>query len=141
MNTFNFDDWANHIIKNLPENEHIEPIIPPLDNEEYNIWNIFGGLHPELPVYPIDINDISDVRLGELSDDDYDASVRGSNKYGFEVWAFYKSIHFIDRHPFPGSWGIFIFETGVLRGWQHSKQASSRTLPEPPLKPHFSCNR
>lgn len=56
-------------------------------------------------------NDVPPTR--ETDHEQKDLIEEGLWGYGLETLAFYKSLHFQDDGPFPGKWGIFLFNYGI----------------------------
>lgn len=49
----------------------------------------------------------------ELDSGDVDAAEDAFPLGGIDVLAFYKSFRHVDRRPFPGHWGAFLFDVGI----------------------------
>jgi hypothetical protein len=58
-----------------------------------------------------------------LSKDDADLLDGGVREIGLEVYAFYKSLRFIDKPPFRGKWGIFYLRQGIDRVFELMQSA------------------
>ena len=122
--SFDYDSWAIGIIDRLPQyQDEREPIIEQREPlEEEGLYGFPEELDDrELDLSSIDVDDLwsqeapesSQIPIIEISDDDFSSNVRQGNRRGFEAWAFYKSIHFLRRPPFPGRWGIFLLDSGL----------------------------
>jgi len=61
------------------------------------------------------LDDLAAARTSEdpLNQDEREAAREASQEHGLEVFAFYKSRHFLLQAPFARKWGIFIFDYGI----------------------------
>lgn len=113
-----FEDYALPIIEKLPPSQ-MAPYEPEdlKINAPFRIPEILS--EPGSNTYAREVDLLSedyspDQSIGvDLSETEYDAIDRGISVYGFEILAFYKSIHSIKNNPFPGQWGIFICDYAI----------------------------
>lgn len=101
-----------------------------LDRAYQNVSNRLGNFVPpsEFPasdwpgldeIDAVDsINEIKkdeDIPTGKLNDDLRGLVDGGLREQGMEALALYKSFRFVSKPPFPGYWGIFYLDAGILR--------------------------
>ena len=112
-----FEDYALPIISRLPRPESEFP--EKLDREENlppPLWPRLRELHGDLRELDpwqdrYTNNDVPPTH--ETDQDQKDLIEEGIWGYGLEILAFYKSLRFRDEGPFPGKWGIFLFNYGI----------------------------
>lgn len=121
-----FEDWADPIIEQLPpsdtelseievcRDDSIPPIREVLGKVEGDLNEINSDiLHKSTSVdnnQPSSRTDDGLLKHRKIDREDSVAIEEGVWIYGLESLAFYKSIHFRKDRPFPGKWGIFIFD-------------------------------
>ncbi len=114
-----FEDYAFPVIDNLPESKL--PIPEDNANDEDSlprIWDILSEMRNTEHLSSVDpakgVHADDHIFEAELGENDIDAIERGIWIYGIEFLAFYKSIHYLNNPPFPGRWGIFLFNHSIL---------------------------
>lgn len=109
-----FESYADSIIRELPESsvpdDHAE-------EDEAPLWRQLEDLSGDaVRQGNVDLlDDVAEDRTAAepLDQEDHDASREAAREHGLEVFAFYKSRHFLLQGPFPRKWGIFIFDYGI----------------------------
>jgi hypothetical protein len=113
-----FEEYAERIIQNLPD-----PTILDLENPDDpdRVWSSID--ERRFDTSPLDLNNPNGYvggLLGSFLDGSSDSRYPEKHETegailarGLDALAFYKSIHFRHRHPFPGKWGIFITDYGL----------------------------
>ena len=64
-------------------------------------------------ISPLDDGEIPSQYQTKVDQGDAEAARSVRPMAGLDILAFYKSFRFIDRHPLPGNWGVFILDAGL----------------------------
>lgn len=109
-----FESYADSIIRELPESS------VPDDREEEGetpLWRQLEEMNGDA-VRQENLDRLDDLAADQTSEDPFnqderEAAREASREHGLEVFAFYKSRHFLLQAPFARKWGIFIFDYGI----------------------------
>lgn len=85
--------------------------VPDLPTQEE--WPGLGEIDTVDSIRPMKGDDSTSI--DELNDDQRRLIDGGLREQGMEVLALYKSFRFVSKPPFPGHWGIFYLDAGILR--------------------------
>jgi len=102
-----FEDYANRIIQQLDISSLSIAEI------ESNLLDCHKRIDQNTHIEEFNAEEIGEFRFPENDATNQKAIENGILANGMESLAFYKSIHFLQQKPFPGKWGIFIFDYGI----------------------------
>jgi hypothetical protein len=111
-----FEDYALPVISNLPPSVNNNEKTEPFNDSNPQLWSRLIDMQNK--IIPINIDSLNEeeirsLPLPELNDIEKESIDQGTWTYGLEYLAFYKSIHYLNQPPFPGNWGIFIFDYAI----------------------------